>query len=78
MFKKQSVKAPLQNERIEDFSYLTAADIYVDAACQSVRPKKVTEALQNYYNDYNACGSRVSYTWGQRVDEGVQKPAKQY
>jgi cysteine desulfurase/selenocysteine lyase len=45
--------------------------------------------MQDYYTEYNACGGRVKYAWGQKVDEAVEKtrhdvlnllklPAKKY
>jgi selenocysteine lyase/cysteine desulfurase len=58
--------------RVGDFSYLAPGDIYLDAACQSLRPQPVLDALTEYYTDYNACGGRVRYPWGVRVDEAVE------
>ena len=29
--------------------------IYLDSACQSLRPRKVTEAVSNYYNELGTC-----------------------
>jgi selenocysteine lyase/cysteine desulfurase len=57
--------------RLNDFAYLGADDIYLDAACQSLRPQPVIDALTDYYTQYNACGGRVKYAWGRRVDTGV-------
>jgi len=58
-------------ERLADFSYLDERDIYLDAACQSLRPAPVIHSLTSYYETYNACGGRVKYAWGKRVDEDV-------
>ena len=58
--------------RVDDFSYLAPGDIYLDAACQSLRPQPVLDALTEYYTNYNACGGRVRYPWGVRVDEAVE------
>jgi selenocysteine lyase/cysteine desulfurase len=58
-------------DRLLDFAYLAATDIYLDAACQSVRPQSVIDAMAEYYTQYNACGGRVKYAWGKRVDTEV-------
>lgn len=57
--------------RLNDFSYLGTKDHYLDAACQSLRPQPVVDALEDYYHAYNACGGRVKYAWGKKVDEAV-------
>jgi selenocysteine lyase/cysteine desulfurase len=58
-------------DRLPDFAYLGDTEIYLDAACQSLRPAPVIRALTDYYETYNACGGRVKYAWGKRVDEQV-------
>ncbi|MBC7443500.1 MAG: aminotransferase class V-fold PLP-dependent enzyme [Ramlibacter sp.] len=55
-----------------DFSYLDPGSVYLDSACQSLRPQPVLDALTEYYTAYNACGGRVKYAWGTRVDNEVQ------
>ncbi|PRY70593.1 cysteine desulfurase/selenocysteine lyase [Glaciihabitans tibetensis] len=57
--------------RLTDFAYLGETDIYLDAGCQSLRPQPVIDALAEYYTQYNACGGRVKYAWGRRVDAEV-------
>ena len=59
--------------RSEDFPYLDKDSIYLDSACQSLRPQPVIDALNNYYTQYNSCGERVKYKWGQVVDDKVAK-----
>jgi len=54
----------------KDFPYL-GESVYMDSACQSLRPAPVIEALNNYFTQYNACGERVKYAWGQKVDAQV-------
>jgi cysteine desulfurase/selenocysteine lyase len=54
-----------------DFGYLAAGELYFDSACQTLRPQPVLDALTAYYTEYNACGGRVKYAWGRRVDEEV-------
>ena len=53
------------------FDYLSADEVYLDSACQTLRPRPVIEALTTYFTTYNACGDRVKYAWGKRVEEGV-------
>ena len=54
-----------------DFSYLKEKDIYLDGACQSLRPEPVINALNEYYKEFNSCGERVKYKWGRITDEKV-------
>lgn len=54
------------------FEYLPAEQVYLDSACQTLRPQPVIDALNDYYLTYNACGERVKYEWGRKVDEGVE------
>ncbi len=48
----------------------------MDSACQTLRPLEVTRAVQEYYLKYNACGERVKYPWGERVDNEVESTRK--
>jgi cysteine desulfurase/selenocysteine lyase len=57
--------------RPPDFDYIKSDDAYMDSACQSMRPQTVIDALNNYYKTYNACGGRVKYEWGKKVDDQV-------
>ncbi|MDR3125865.1 MAG: aminotransferase class V-fold PLP-dependent enzyme, partial [Candidatus Nomurabacteria bacterium] len=56
-----------------DFDYLGERNIYLDSACQSLRPRPVIEALNEYYTTYGTCGERVKYAWGIKVDEQVER-----
>ena len=38
---------------MEDFDYLGQEKVYLDAACQSLRPWPVVEALEKYYFEHN-------------------------
>ncbi len=58
---------------MHDFDYLTDRDIYFDAACQSLRPRPVIEALNRYYTEHNSCGERVKYAWGRKTDNLVEE-----
>ena len=57
---------------MEDFDYLGAGEVYLDAACQSLRSRAVIEAVNNYYTKHNSCGERVKYKWGVETDEKVE------
>ena len=57
---------------MDDFGYLGEDTVYLDAACQSLRPRPVVEALERYYFEYNSCGERVKYPWGEKTDELVE------
>lgn len=61
---------------MKDFDYLGAETVYLDAACQSLRPRPVVEALEKYYFEYNSCGERVKYPWGEKTDERVAATRK--
>ncbi len=56
---------------MKDFDYLDSKSVYLDAACQSLRPQPVVEAMQKYYFQHNSCGERVKYPWGEQTDELV-------
>lgn len=60
----------------QDFAYLSTADIYLDNACQSLRPESVINSLDAYYREFNSCGERAKYAWGVRTDEQVKNTRK--
>ena len=55
------------------FDYLADGDVYLDSACQSLRPRPVIDALSRYYTEHNSCGERVKYAWGLKTDELVEE-----
>lgn len=57
---------------MQDFDYLAPQDIYLDSACQSLRPRPVIDALNTYYETHNSCGERVKYQWGKITDQKVE------
>lgn len=57
---------------MDDFDYLRNGDVYLDSACQSLRPRPVIDALTRYYTEHNSCGERVKYAWGRKTDELVE------
>lgn len=58
---------------MNDFDYLSDGEVYLDGACQSLRPRPVIDALNTYYTEHNSCGERVKYKWGVRTDEKVEE-----
>ena len=61
------------------FDYLPADSVYLDSACQTMRPQPVIDAVTAYYTEDNACGGRVRYDAGRRVDElGVLRRAGEH
>lgn len=56
---------------MEDFDYLGEGEVYLDSACQSLRPRPVIDAINAYYTEHNSCGERVKYKWGVITDEKV-------
>ena len=58
---------------MKDFDYLGEGEVYLDSACQSLRPRCVIEALNQYYTEHNSCGERVKYKWGMETDEKVEE-----
>ena len=62
---------PASSGRPDGFGFLLADDVYLDAACQSLRPEPVQAALAEYFTAYGACGDRVQYAWGRRVEDAV-------
>lgn len=64
------------NGGMKDFDYLDEKSVYLDAACQSLRPESVVQALDDYYHKHNSCGERVKYQWGMKTDELVEETRK--
>lgn len=61
---------------MKDFDYLGEKSVYLDAACQSLRPRAVINALNEYYEKFNSCGERVKYPWGIETDKRVEATRK--
>ena len=59
-----------------DFSYLDNKTVYLDSACQTLRPQQVIDAMSEYYHEYNSCGGRVKYDWGVKLDEKIKEVRK--
>ena len=58
---------------MNDFDYLGQGEVYLDGACQSLRPRPVIDAINKYYTEHNSCGERVKYKWGVITDEKVEE-----
>lgn len=58
---------------MNDFDYLGEGEVYLDGACQSLRPRPVIDAMNTYYTEHNSCGERVKYRWGVKTDEKVEE-----
>ena len=63
-----------------DFPLLAKGDkspVYLDTACQSLRPRQVVEAMDSYYYEYPACGGRSVHRLATQVsikiDEAREK-----
>ena len=61
---------------MNDFDYLDEKTVYLDAACQSLRPRPVVETINQYYLEHNSCGERVKYPWGEKTDAMVEAARK--
>ncbi len=64
-----------------DFPTVRDSDaIYLDSACQSLKPDCVIDAVVRYYNEYPACGGRSVHSMATKVsmciDESREKTAE--
>ena len=56
----------------EDFP-IVRKYVYLDSACQTLKPKQVINKVSEYYNEYPACAGRSGHTLSNRVNEEVYK-----
>ncbi|MBQ6547564.1 MAG: aminotransferase class V-fold PLP-dependent enzyme, partial [Candidatus Methanomethylophilaceae archaeon] len=47
--------------------------VYLDSACQSLKPDCVIKKVVEYYKEYPACGGRSVHSMGTRVSMGVDE-----
>ncbi len=47
--------------------------VYLDSACQSLKPDCVIQKILEYYNEYPACGGRSVHSMATRVSMGVDE-----
>lgn len=71
LFRKKDDSKIVGADSNSDFAYLPDSAVYLDSACQSLRPQPVIDAVNEYYQKFNSCGERVKYQWGLTVDERV-------
>jgi selenocysteine lyase/cysteine desulfurase len=71
VFSKQK-NNPVATDQILNFDYLKPDTYYFDSACQTLRPQQVIDAEVQYYHEFNSCGHRVKYKWGEQTDRLVQ------
>ncbi len=60
----------------EDFPLYSSEDrdiIYLDNACQTLRPRQVVEAMREYYEDFPACGGRSVHRLATQVTIKVEE-----
>ena len=61
----------------KSFKYLDKNLIYLDQACQTLRPKKVIETELKYYTHLNSCGGRGNHQMVRQVNEVMHETRKQ-
>ncbi len=47
--------------------------VYLDSACQSLRPDSVIRAITEYYEDYPSCGGRSVHSMATQVSMGIDE-----
>ncbi|MDW5563486.1 MAG: cysteine desulfurase [Methanomassiliicoccus sp.] len=60
----------------QDFPIYSSAEkdiIYLDNACQAMRPRQVIDAMNEYYLEYPACGGRSVHRLATRVSVKVEE-----
>jgi cysteine desulfurase/selenocysteine lyase len=77
LFRRHPGPEKASAENLTDFGYLNPDAHYFDSACQTLRPQPVISAVTEYYRQYGACGGRVKYAWGEKVDGIVSDTRKQ-
>ncbi|MCL2143578.1 MAG: aminotransferase class V-fold PLP-dependent enzyme [Methanomassiliicoccaceae archaeon] len=57
-----------------DFPTLRSGnDVYLDSACQTLRPYQVIDAITSYYNEFPACGGRSVHSMATKVSMSVDR-----
>jgi len=64
------------NKIREDFPVLKKNVIYLDSNCMSLKPKQVVDKINEYYNEYPACGGRSIHKFGIRLDNEINEARK--
>jgi selenocysteine lyase/cysteine desulfurase len=74
MFNLQKSK----NSNGSDFGHLPPETLYFDSACQTMRPQCVIDVQVQYFQEFNACGGRVKYPWGEKVDALIAETRQKF
>ncbi len=63
----------------EDFPILHSNKkfVYFDNACLTFKPRQVIDAMNEYYTEYTACGSRSLHQFGKQVTDKVDDARKE-
>lgn len=61
------------SDRPAGFEHIPASRVHLDSACQTLRPRPVVDAVAQHSLNDGACGGRVHYAAGVRVDEAVAR-----
>ncbi|MFB6166784.1 MAG: aminotransferase class V-fold PLP-dependent enzyme, partial [Candidatus Nanohaloarchaea archaeon] len=56
--------------RRQDFPELK--QVYLDSACMSLRPHRVIEAVEEYYENYPACPGRGNHELSETATEKME------
>jgi len=57
-----------------DFPTLAGSDaVYLDSACQTLRPYQVIDAITSYYKEFPACGGRSVHSMATKVSMSVDR-----
>ena len=48
-----------------------SSGVYLDSACQTLRPQQVIDAITSYYSDFPACGGRSVHSMATKVSMSV-------
>lgn len=59
---------PLLDPKLEKKAF-----IYLDSACQSLRPQQVIDEMNRYYSHMQACGGRSMHQLGESVSHAIDK-----
>jgi len=58
----------------KDFPTVRAGSgVYLDSACQTLRPYQVIDAITSYYNEFPACGGRSVHSMATKVSMNVDR-----
>ena len=57
----------------KDFPTIDGKRVYLDSACQSLRPVQVINAINSYYKEFPGCGGRSIHKFGNKVSEEVDR-----